>query len=1286
MSPALITAAAVSAVIVLIAVAVLSLRALRGRRFWRAWQQIDTLPEQALPVLEAMAGRWHASLQKRRDVKKPAYARLAQTTLQAWVGVALCQIHLGRFDQAAQAETRARGLGHLPVEFLSRLCAAWLKAKPVLLAEAAMQDLFDYAGLPIEQQGAEIRDAVLAALRARIELPENAPPERIDQAVKLGQRLLAAAPGLDWPKYLLGLALQAAGRWSDSLPMLEQAVAAAPDQPERRQALAQSQWQTGARQAARVSFLTIHRQKKLASTAYDAALVCQRLADVPFTTDDGPELKGVDPLKHAETLLREATVKAPEQAEFWQARGRIEMQLEHFEAAQNSLEQAALLEPGRFAVEAMLARCRLARGDVAGATQALPALQKTAPDDAFVCHLAGDLAFLAGDYRAALAYYRRVIPPSDEALFVYRQARCELEIGNSQAGIELLRNVKNLSPDARLTLGRCYARQGRWSEALHVLEAGADAQSSAEYRYYLASALAANSHYERAEQLFREVSQFPDWRSRARRQRGHMHVLCGDHDGAERLYKPENGAPPAHFDLGRVALLRGDYDAARQSFDEAAAVDAGRGDGDGRGVLFARSLLAAHLGDAESLRDLSSDPHLGRFAQESLADAEFEQGRYKQAVILYEQAIRERSHVSTVVLTRLATSYLHQNRFREALPPLVEVARRSPKEQSVRENLAYCRFQLGREYYRQAQPDAAQLQFARAREILAGLGSPLATAVGLWENEARFRVAAGLLTSRRARQPQRAADAFEEGAKLTPQDRRWWFGLGLARAELKQFEASAEAFARGAECVPQSAPAFLGRGLSLQSADRSAEARDAFGKVLELIGANAGEDARNEFLSLATRFAIAMSHAKDGQWQQAAVTSVGLIDHPLIQKSSRVSERDVAQTAIACYALAGMKEQASKLAKKHLQGQALGDVLIGIVQAEAGDYAGAARTLASAVASEPSPRIKQLLADCLLAAAADIVRQGQFAQATTLVEEALRHVPGHKLGKELQSALGMALRLGKLDLEAIDSAISDCRGMLSAEAPAQLVRTLGVLLHRKAFQAERKGSDAVRAWQESNEFWNSRILSQPAFWTKFRDEYNAGKDKRESVSNDDLDRLQKEFPGVQGARHLAAAAHFIRSRDESGAQRLLKQIWESAPEYELDDKWMNDLTGNADASTEQFLERILGGLSSCAGAYSSFGLRVARLINMRAVQGLQPIMSDLASASQQGQAAIVMALIRRRTELRAIRSRLNTARQIATQLRSKAPGNTAIREFFNTVEQNCKEVNPLCDLLDRFGQ
>src|SRR5262249_52616581 len=138
---------------------------------------------------------------------------------------------------------------------------------------------------------------------------------------------------------------------------------------------------------------------------------------------------------------------------------------------------------------------------------------------------------------------------------------------------------------------------------------------------------------------------------------------------------------------------------------------------------------------------------------------------------------------------------LFLGRFSEALPHLVELTRRYPERPEARYNLALCRYQIGRDHFKNGRWDPARGEFSRCDHLLRPVAPSEADDIRRWEAEAAFRAGSAMLVAETAQDPERIARIFEEGTKVSPDEARWWLGAALAAATNGQPAAAADRFA-----------------------------------------------------------------------------------------------------------------------------------------------------------------------------------------------------------------------------------------------------------------------------------------------------------------------------------------------------------------------------------------------------------------------------------------------------------------------------------------------------------
>jgi tetratricopeptide (TPR) repeat protein len=1286
---------ATAALLVAVVATLVMARGYTRRKLDQLWSLIDTHPALVLPQLQGLIRR----LERRRKLE-PESESVASTLSQAQCGAALCCLSLGRITEAVEFEISGRATGALHPDWIQKLCGAWLTANPVTWPDVAQWDLAEYLGLPESASHVVRRKQALDTVLRLLKLTDATDAQDLEAVIKLGKRVIAAAPGLDEVQYRLGRALHQAKQWDSARGCLQTACDAKPDDGARRLALARVLRDMGEGVASRTAYLEAHRLMPDPQVAFEAGAVCILTSDVPLSRADGMDAVGQKPLLVAVRLLSEVNAHAPDRTDAWLLRGEAEMQLGHHDQARAALERVVELDPANRAAKGMLGRCHLLVGDMDGVRRILDELKETGLESSEYRRLAADFAYQKRDYGRALPEYRRLVVqilPVPE--LILRLAKCELEAGDPRQARRLLEGRPQLDIEARLILGRSLARTGQWEQALNVLRAASGKKISHEYAYYTANSLAANRHFAQAAKLFNQLASHPVWGAGARRGAGHVALLCNDLDAAERHYRSLKNETVKEFDLGRLALKRDEVPVAEEHFQRCTEIG---GDGPvspafrvtARQLRFARSYVAARLGDVQSLSDFEGDFEALPYLQEVVAHSEYDAGRFKQALPLFEQAIRRRKTVPTPILSRLATGYLQQQRFREALPHLVAVSQRNPSNEAAVENVAYCRAQLAREHFRKKRWEAAILEFEGARVTFERLNKPFVDTVRGWETECRFRAGVQALTSPGQARPRRAMELFQEATQTSSVEFRSWFGLALAHAALQEHDPAVSAFAKALDARPDHVGVILAHGLSLKQANRPTDARAAFQQALLLI-AMPDASPRSRTLEPAVRLALGMSAAEDRDWKTAAQVFEPLLIHPALQEpGSPITLKDIAVTVVAYYGLAGDKQKATELARRHLAGETIGEILTAVVQAEAGDFTGAAVTLEKVVTAQSSTKVHEFLTSCWLRVAAEKVKADNFAEAEAALAQVLLRNPAHAAALQLQEALRFAEQIKTFDLKALDSTIHSCRQFVTETRSAQLVRTFGVLLHRKALSGDGLlPQDA--AWNECCEYWQQRILGDVGFWRDFAEEYNAGKGKRERVTEVEMQEWRTLLPQELAGEHAQLAALATRQRNQPAALTHLRMIWRWKADFKfdldallklvgqpIDDSLRKFLFGLAQQSTDpevkMFLEPIAEAARTAA-ELAEFQSLLEQVVQHRTraselADNAQEYLESVQNGDQ-GAAVLFLLLIRK------ARDEARMAKDLMERVRSIAPNNDEINKLYRLCLDEFNTLNSVCQQL-----
>ena len=1188
-------------VLVVVVILALWLRARRQAADWaEAWGTLDRQSAAALRTFEDFAPK---RSRPPKNLKKRARWQ------QARYGQAICLVRLNRPDEADHA-LRDSSPYQPQAKELVHLCEAFLAAPQEPARPAAIENWARLLGLSAEAASSEVRSQVEAALLKQIQSQPADTPEQLEERLKMASKVAESAP--QWPAAHRerGYVLCRLARWPEAVAAFDAALAIAPDQLDLLRALAQALREVGDRVRLRLALLAIHRLEPSATAAYDAALITLDLAEpsselpvaeviavgeVPADSPTEVPAHAIQPtpdyLGEAQTLLEAATQLDPRHAQAWLALSRIQWRRGEREAAMKTVEQALAIDATIAEGFALLGEYQLAAGDLAAARQSLARAMDLNPSTPQALRQLGDLEFAERNYAGALGFYSKLPAGSrDEPVLQDRLARCYLETGRPEAAVELLAGRQTLEPPARLVLARSQARLGRWEDALKTYRAVRLPAPTAEWNYYYAAALAANGKVQEADGLFTSLRKDPVWKEKARRQLGHLRLLQGQAAQASELYRGTNGDTTYTFDLGRAALISGDPQQARQLFVKSVNGDTAAGDGGETATARSRFAVAyadAELGHPESLQSLTADSGLAADALEVVANRAFESRRYADALPAYEQVIARRTSVPTRILERLAAGYVHLRRDREALTHLVELVKRKPADAGLRTNLALCRWRLGRLAFSKSQWEGARREFTQARDLVVTSQKEAAAALLAWALESAYREVLRILeqASSQPAQIKKAVELCKFGCDHAARDLRWHLAAGIVTALAGDFAASIKHFEAARGISPRQPQVLLGLAISQHEKGQSAEAQKTLGELLALLDKSESGPGI-ESLRVTARFAQAMAAARDQQWAAAAGALTPLLTHPLIVKSSKLTPRDVAQVALAYFAAAGNKEKASELAKTYLPDvKGLSDVLIGLVQADAKDFAGAAATLGRAYASDKNPKVLKVLVGCVLAVAANAVLKGDLKTATDSVGQALRYDPQNKAAKTLHDALTFAGSLKSLNLAQLDDAIRQCQQQMSAgDQSPDLVRSLANLFHRKAIQAEKNNREPDAAWNTCLTFWTKNIVQSQPFWSKFVEAYNTGRSRREQIKEDEVAEVRAALPGQMALTHSEYAKDYRQNRSENGLVRHLNLIWQWQADFKPSDDFLFALVNvrEMDDWQAEMLEKASGRLTNQA--------------------------------------------------------------------------------------------------------
>jgi tetratricopeptide (TPR) repeat protein len=373
------------------------------------------------------------------------------------------------------------------------------------------------------------------------------------------------------------------------------------------------------------------------------------------------------------------------------------------------------------------------------------------------------------------------------------------------------------------------------------------------------------------------------------------------------------------------------------------------------------------------------------------------------------ELLAKEQHRDDESLLVLASGYLQLHRYQEAAGHLTELCQRQPDEARLATNLAFCRWRLGRAAFENELWNDAHREFLAAFETLKDRQRQTAAALLAWALEAAFRDVLAVLRNASAARDEtsRVVDACRFGCQQAGRELRWQLVAGIATARAGEFAASVAHFQEACRLSPRLPAAMLGLALSQHEAGEPAAAAQMLAELLASLGDEDRQPSGEaEVLRVRVSFAQAMVAARAKDWTAAAAALTPLITHSLVQGSNALSTRDLAELAVAYHGAAGNHQEARQLAQLHLPDMRTpSDVLIGVVQADAKDYAGAAATLGRSLRADNNPQVVKLLVSCLLAIAAEAVLRGDFKTANNSIMAALGYEPQNKAAKNLLEAL-----------------------------------------------------------------------------------------------------------------------------------------------------------------------------------------------------------------------------------------------------------------------------------------
>ena len=368
--------------------------------------------------------------------------------------------------------------------------------------------------------------------------------------------------------------------------------------------------------------------------------------------------------------------------------------------ARTQFEEALRIDPKHVAAQLGLAEVELARGEsgqaVAQAEQVLS--REPANDSARLVRAQGWIA-MGEDAKAReeLAGVLTINPKSNDARFELGQLDLKQGRFEDAAG-EFQKLTEGGDPRGFDGAIDCRMRQGRWEEAIEMLEQRLGTQRDDEqYRPRLASVLVRAGRYQDAAVQFQ--------------------ILASGH--------PKSGA--YYLGLGQAKAQLNDVSGAVAAFDKARELAPADAEPDlDAGILYDR---AKNFGEARKAyeRALTKQPDNPR-ALNNLAYLEAEQGLDLDQALAYAEHARAKLPADVNVIDTLGLIYIQKNLTEDGLRMLREVVRREPGNAAFRLHLAQAWYQKGDRAMARRELEAARrnkpsaLEQNKIQELLAKLG------------------------------------------------------------------------------------------------------------------------------------------------------------------------------------------------------------------------------------------------------------------------------------------------------------------------------------------------------------------------------------------------------------------------------------------------------------------------------------------------------------------------------------------------------------------------------------
>ena len=464
----------------------------------------------------------------------------------------------------------------------------------------------------------------------------------------------------------------------------------------------------------------------------------------------------------AQATLDKVLQKAPEDADAWSLKGDLFLYADRNSApAIDAYKRALAARKNSLPIHAQIISAYLSRNDLKSAKEQLDALKKLSPNHPQTKYFEAQLAFQQGDFKTARDVVQQLLKVGSENSKVLQLAGAvAYQKGSLLEAEQFLGKAVSISPElayARRLLAQTFARSGQPDKALATLKPMLDApEPDAQTLSMAAGAYLQSGDAKKAEELYaRAIKLDPkDTRSRtalaltqlyadnSSTAFGELESIADSDSGTnadmalisanlrrkdfagalkavDRLETKQPGKPLAPYLRGRVLLAKGDFAAARQSFERASSIDP---------VYYAaiESLAALDLRDkkpeaAEQRFDklLAAQPENAR-ALMAIAQLRAQAGKSKEEVTgLLAKAVKA-SPSEPAPRLLLINYYLQQKDFKVALAAAQDGIAALPNSPELLEALG--RSQLATGDFNQAITSFNKLVAARPKAPQAYVG------------------------------------------------------------------------------------------------------------------------------------------------------------------------------------------------------------------------------------------------------------------------------------------------------------------------------------------------------------------------------------------------------------------------------------------------------------------------------------------------------------------------------------------------------------------------------------